>query len=108
QCPIGLILMKRLLLIFCGILLLQPAVFAQTEGEAPLVGPVVAAVPSQQDRILLYDMGAAEIVTRALEFGRGELHIWDFSPDGCRVLFTQDRNDNGLPRLYSARLDGSD
>lgn len=96
------------LILFTALLLIQSAALAQTEGDAPLAGPVVAAVPAQQDRILLYDLGADEMVTRTLDFGRGELHVWDFSPEGCRVLFTQDRSDNGMPRLYSARLDGTD
>ncbi|HRF97320.1 MAG TPA: hypothetical protein PLZ51_19060, partial [Aggregatilineales bacterium] len=38
----------------------------------------------------------------------GELQLWDYSPDGCRLLFTVDSTSNGMPKLYSARLDGSD
>jgi Tol biopolymer transport system component len=73
--------------------------------EEPLSGPLIAVTPAEQDHILLYDMNGT---TRTLEFGLGEIHIWDFSPDGCRVLFTRDADDNGLPKLYSAYLDGSD
>ena len=74
--------------------------------EEPLVGPLVATTPSQQDRILIHDLSNGS--TRTLEFGYGEIHVWDFSPDGCRVLFTRDTDTARLPRLYTARLDGSD
>ncbi len=72
----------------------------------PLVGPLVATTPAQQDQILIYDVGGA--AQRQLSFGYGEHHMWDFSPDGCRILFTLDHDFSGLPALYSARLDGSD
>lgn len=84
------------------------AVFAQPEGDALLLGPLVAVTPARQDRILLHDLGAGTIVTRTLAFGAGEHQVWGFSPDGCRVLFTLDAAGNGLPRLYTANLDGTD
>ncbi|MFW5748156.1 MAG: hypothetical protein ACOCYT_00935 [Chloroflexota bacterium] len=71
-----------------------------------LEGPIIATTPAEQDRILLHDLATG--ITRTLEFGYGEHHVWDFSPDGCRILFTVDSSDNRLPTLYSARLDGSD
>ncbi len=78
------------------------------QAERPLVGPIVAVTTAEQGQILLHDLGGDTLETRAIDFGVGELQVWDFSPDGCRVLFTLDRSENGLPTLYSAKLDGSD
>lgn len=72
---------------------------------SPLVGPLVAADAAQQDRITLYDVGTG--AQRELTFGTGWHRVWDFSPDGCRILFTL--SDGIAPgSLYTARLDGSD
>jgi Tol biopolymer transport system component len=72
---------------------------------APLVGPLLAATPASQDRIIIYDLGSE--TRRELSFGAGQLFVWDFSPDSCRVAFTL--SDGSTPaHLYSARLDGSD
>lgn len=76
------------------------------QNDSPLVGPLIATTPARQDQILLHDIGAG--ATRTLSFGAGEHHVWDFSPDGCRVLFTLDEDNDGLAKLYTARLDGSD
>jgi len=76
--------------------------------EPLLNGPLIAATPARHDRILLYDLGAQPVRVRELSFGGGEHHVWDFSPDGCRILFTIDEQGQGLPLLYSARLDGRD
>jgi Tol biopolymer transport system component len=72
----------------------------------PLVGPLIAVDTAEQDRIVLYDVGDSN-ASRGLSFGRGLHHVWDFSPDGCRILFTLS-NGTDPARLYSARLDGSD
>lgn len=78
------------------------------QAERPLIGPILAVTSAEQNRILLHDLGSNTLETRSIAFGPGELFVWDFSPDGCRVLFTLDRSENGLPGLYSAKLDGSD
>ena len=103
---IRLIPRSKLILIFLiTTLLVLPPIQAQF--EPPLNGPIIATTPAQQDRILLHDLGSEGYV-RALEFGSGEIHVWDFSPNGCRILFTQDTDSIGLPKIYSAALDGSD
>lgn len=73
--------------------------------EPPLHPPILAATTAAQDRILLYSVpdGAA----RVLKLGVGAHAVWDFSPDGCRVLYTL-RDGRAPAKLYSARLDGSD
>ncbi|MCC6803498.1 MAG: PD40 domain-containing protein, partial [Anaerolineae bacterium] len=70
-----------------------------------LEGPVLAADTAAQDAIILYDLGTG--TTRTLTFGTGWQRIWDFSPDGCRILFTM--SDGSQPAsLYTAHIDGSD
>lgn len=88
-------------------LVVAPTVHAQGSLFAgpPLVGPVVAATPARQDRIVLYDISSD--TRRDLTFGPGRHQVWDFSPDGCRVLFTLG-DALGLPGVYSARIDGAD
>jgi Tol biopolymer transport system component len=78
------------------------AVEAQT---SYLSAPLLAAVPAEQDHIVLYDVTSQN--TRELSFGSEWHNVWGFSPDGCRLLFTL-TGSNGLARAYSARLDGSD
>jgi Tol biopolymer transport system component len=85
---------------------LSLTIAANGQPPEPLIGPLVATTPATTDHFHIHDLGSGQ--TRALSFGYGEHHVWDFSPDGCRVLFTLDESDNGLPTLYSARLDGSD
>ncbi len=72
---------------------------------AYLSAPLLAVVPAQQDRIILYDIQFE--TSRELSFGAGWHNVWDFSPDGCRILFTL-TDSSGLARAYSAALDGSD
>ena len=73
--------------------------------EPPLTGPLLALGTAQQDRIIVYDVGTE--THRELAFGTRWHYVWDFSPDGCRLLFTL--SEGAAPaRLYSARLDGSD
>jgi Tol biopolymer transport system component len=73
--------------------------------EPPLVGALLAATTSEQDRIILYDIGTGG--QRSLSFGTGWHDVWGFSPDGCRVIFTLS-DGAALAKLYSARLDGTD
>ncbi len=88
-----------LLFILVGISHAQPI--------SPLSNLVIATVPASHDQIILHDIATGEI--RPLTFPLvGELHLWDFSPDGCRLLFTVDSTSIGMPKLYSARLDGGD
>lgn len=70
-----------------------------------LVGPILAADTAAQDRIILYDLGTG--AQRELTFGTGWHRVWDFSPDGCRILFTMSSGSQPAG-VYTARLDGSD
>ena len=54
--------------------------------EPPLIGPILAATTSDQDRIILYDISTGQ--QRDLSFGTGWHIVWGFSPDGCRLIFT--------------------
>jgi Tol biopolymer transport system component len=72
----------------------------------PLLGPLIATTPARQDVILIHDLGGEQ--RRELSFGYGEHHVWGFSPDGCRILFTLDEQRGGPPKMFTARLDGSD
>ncbi|MBL8130914.1 MAG: PD40 domain-containing protein [Anaerolineae bacterium] len=70
-----------------------------------LSGPVVAVDTAAQDQFRLYDVGSG--VVRTLDFDGRWVRLWGFSPDGCRILYTQ--QEGLVPgALYSARLDGSD
>jgi Tol biopolymer transport system component len=71
----------------------------------PLLGPVLALNTASQDSIFLYDVGGAAY--RELTLGAGLHTVWDFAPDGCRVLFTLSQGAQ-FGQLYSAKLDGSD
>lgn len=95
-------MMKRFFLLALMLLLTLP-VMAQT--ELPLTGPLLAINTVEQDAIVLYDV--ANDSYRELRFGNRDHHVWDFSPDGCRVLFTL-ADGTDLATLYSAKLDGSD
>jgi Tol biopolymer transport system component len=77
----------------------------RVQAAPPLAGPVVAVNTSEQNRILLYDIGGGGM--RTLTFGDGWHTVWGFSPDGCRLLFglSDDMNPN---HLYTARIDGTD
>lgn len=75
------------------------------KGQALLSGPLVAVDTAQQDRIILYDINNSS--RRELSFGARWHRVWDFSPDGCRVLLTLSNGRNSS-HLYSVRLDGSD
>ena len=98
--------MKKSAVVLLSLLLTFPFINLSAQLDQPMTGPIVATTSAHQDRLLLYDVGNDAF--RELSFGVGEHHFWDFSPDGCRVLFTVDAGDNNLPSLFSARLDGSD
>lgn len=88
-----------ILIMFC---LSLPTTFAQ---DIPMANPIIASNTAELDKIILYDVTYG--TTRELNFGNYWHHVWDFSPDGCRVLFTM--SDGITPaKLYSARLDGRD
>ncbi|MCC6614029.1 MAG: PD40 domain-containing protein [Anaerolineae bacterium] len=72
--------------------------------STPLGAPLIAAASAQLDRIVLYDLSGGR---RELRFDTREHMVWDFTPDGCRIVFTLDEP-GGVSRIYSARLDGSD
>lgn len=71
--------------------------------DALLDAPLVAVDTNAQDRILIYDV--TNDAVRELRFGAALHRVWDFSPDGCRILFTLS-NTAQPARLYSADLDG--
>ncbi len=77
----------------------------QAQTSPPLIGQLLAMNTVEQDAIILYDLASDSY--RRIAFGIGAHHVWDFSPDGCRVLFTYSA-DNTVGRLYSMRLDGTD
>ena len=71
----------------------------------PLTGALVAYTDAPAEAVFLYDLESG--LTRRLSFGTGEHTVWDFSPDGCRVLLTY--TEPGQPTsVLSAALDGSD
>lgn len=75
---------------------------AQT-GTLPLVGPVLALNTVERDALILYDLGSDRY--RRLELGTVAHDVWDFSPDGCRLLVTVE--DGSTPtRLVTVGLDG--
>jgi Tol biopolymer transport system component len=71
--------------------------------ENPLAAPLLAADAAASDHITLYDV--TNDATRDLTFGRTVQRVWDFTPDGCRLIVTLG---DQPARLYSARLDGGD
>jgi Tol biopolymer transport system component len=96
--------MKLFSLIFLSILLIIPLPLAAQAG-IPLLGPLLALNTASQDSIILYDVGGDAY--RELTLGAGLHTVWDFSPDGCRILFTLSPGAQ-FGQLYSARLDGTD
>lgn len=96
--------MWKIGLIAFGALLAGIGVAGQP-GEPPLGVPLVAFDTAAQDRIVLVEVETGR--ERTLSFGSAAQRVWDFSPDGCRLLLTMSRQ--GAPaHLYTARLDGSD
>src|SRR5215217_8015861 len=98
--------MRKLFILFVLLLLVAPLHAAP--GFPPgslLTGPLIAADDARMDRITLYDLGTS--TRRELTFGTGWHRVWDFSPDGCRILFTLSEG-SAPASLYTARIDGSD
>ncbi len=95
--------LRRLITCLVALLLTLPA--TSTNAQGPLIGPVIAVDTAEQDRIVLYDLSTMS--QRDLSFGANLHRIWSFSPDGCRIALTLDTGNN-LPRLYTARIDGTD
>lgn len=86
-----------------GVLLLLSGF--QTDFPPPLENPYIAYTDADATAIILHDVVTG--VQRRLHLGPGQHHVWDTSPDGCRLLFT--RTDGTRPAgLYSARIDGTD
>lgn len=82
--------------------LLAPMLEAQGS-SLPLDGPLIAVSDATQTSIRLIDLGSD--TQRTLSFGTGQQHVWGFSADGCRLLFTMSEGD-ALPKAYTADLDG--
>ncbi len=96
---------KTSLLLIC---LLAFARVQAAPGSPPgslLEGPLVASDVAAQDRIMIYDVGTG--AQRELTFGTGWQRVWDFSPDGCHILYTSSAG-NAPASLYTARIDGGD
>ena len=71
----------------------------------PLQAPLLAMNTVSQDEIILYDVQNNSY--RSLSLGAEAHHVWDFSADGCRILFTL-AEEGQAARLWSMKLDGSD
>lgn len=93
--------MKQILTVFITFFLITQI---QSQTDPPLLGDILAMSTVQQDAIVLYDLATDSY--REIAYGAGAHHVWDFSPDGCRVLFTY-ADSTSAGRLYSMNLDGS-
>lgn len=78
---------------------------SNAQDPLPLQAPLLALNTVERDSILLYDVTTE--TTRRLSFGTGDHFVWDFSPDGCRVLLTLWQGTQP-GRLISADLTGDD
>lgn len=85
--------------------LLIPLTLVHAQQAPPLQAPLLALNTIDQEAVFLYDVGNQRY--RRLALGAGAHHVWDFSPDGCRVLLTM-HDGVGYGRLWSVALDGSD
>lgn len=94
--------MRRLCLALAVLLL--PTLLQAQDFPPPLAGDVLAYTDSAGDGVHLYELQTG--LTRTLRIGEGTHHVWDFSPDGCRVLVTLTSEDTPS-RLYNAELDGA-
>lgn len=90
--------------LFC-IVWMTVFVFQATAQHLPMDGPLLATNTVELDKIILMDV--AHDTYRELKFGNLWHHVWDFSADGCRVLFTLSDGITSA-KLYSARIDGRD
>jgi Tol biopolymer transport system component len=71
----------------------------------PPVGHLIGYTSTPANAITLYD--TATELSYTLDFGDAQHHLWDFSADGCRILFSL-TDGNRPSTLHSAALDGSD
>jgi Tol biopolymer transport system component len=94
---------KWIVAVAIGLLCVYDGVGAQN--TTPFVGPLIAVNTAEQDRIILYDVSSN--AQRSLNLGDGWLLPWDFTADGCRLIYTMS-DGLALGRVYSAKLDGSD
>lgn len=89
-----------MLILCCGV-----EYVAAQDFPLPLEGEILAYTDADGGAIYLHDTQTQ--LTRTLQLGSGTHHMWDFSPDGCRVLYTL--TDVAQPtQLLSVNLDGSD
>ncbi|GAB1420921.1 hypothetical protein MASR2M15_10490 [Anaerolineales bacterium] len=72
------------------------------QGELPLSAPLIGLNSVDQDRIILYDV--QNNYYRELNFGTEAHWLWDFSPDGCQILFSLGQHP--AAKLYLADLKG--
>ncbi|MCB9438585.1 MAG: PD40 domain-containing protein [Anaerolineales bacterium] len=80
----------------------QPSA-AQTESD--LQGPLIAVNDNDDNGLVLFDLGTGQ--QRRLSFGIGEHILGDFSPDGCRLVFTWEQQPQRY-NVYTVRIDGTD
>lgn len=84
------------------LILAQPSI---GQSEIDLEGPLVAINNSDDNGLVLFDIGTN--TQRLLSFGPGTHILGDFSPDGCRLVFTWEQQPNRY-NVYSTNIDGSD
>ncbi len=87
------------------LLILSTSILLQAQTTPPFIGQLLAMNTVEQDAIILYDVTSDSY--RRLSIGTGNHHVWDFSPDGCRVLFTYS-DTTAWGQLYSMSLSGDD
>lgn len=91
---------------YIALLLLLTLPAAAQLAEPPLRGPLIAMNTVTQEAVLFYDVATGRYRRVELDANRAH-HIWDFSPDGCRMLVTLMEGTRPA-RLVTANLDGSD
>src|SRR5689334_2470126 len=96
--------MRKIFWVSLLFLLSSLRAYAQTNATS-LVGPLIAVNTAAQDQIVLFD--ASNGAQRSLNLGDGWVMPWDFTADGCRLIYTMS-DGVALGRVYSAKLDGSD
>ncbi len=82
-----------------------PGIAQTQQDDPPLQRPLLALNTVERDSLLLYDVTDNRL--RRLSAGAGDHFVWDFSPDGCRVLFTLWQGTEP-GRLLSMNLRGGD
>lgn len=72
--------------------------------DTPLTGPLLATTNAAQDAVIIIDTATGAL--REFSVGDGVHTVWDFAPDGCRILVTL-MDADGLASLVITSLDGS-